>query len=600
MYGFKRRLKAGGALISFVPFALASGVALAGDPNPNSTTLSNGASLEVEIDNPADSTEFKVPAAAGPGGTISVPIGATGSVGQGVPNIHVTFVIDVSGSTSVANSCGGGLGSILNCEKLAVNNVITDPNFVSVLDVGVTVFANFGQFADMSAAAGVQPLTSDFADAQFVVNSAFSGGNGGVAQFTNKIAGTATDMTAGLTAAQNSVGASGAATKRVIFLSDGRPFPVGNLGAFDAAVQALGAQIDSFAIGANATCGSTFAVSLARMAQRTGGQCTEVPNPASLPSLLPDLVATSLDDVQIAVDASGITIDGCVPGLPAAGPISSSCSANTSLGVGDHGIEATVEGSDDTGSASVTANSVEIHLLQLTASPSNEVNELGSDNAHTVTAAILGGTGPDRNIDFQVGGQNAATATPANGSLTATPGGANVSFNYSVPTACSSLGTDTITVSTTIAGMLDSIVVTKDWVDTTAPVASCEPAVNPHGKNKPGAPGRGGQGQNQDGFYELLAADDLVEGCAPLIVNVRDADGFVFGPFTAGDVIKYTQDDGAPQEEKKMGSTGGGNNGKSDAVTAHLKGHGDLTISATDGAGNTGPEATCLVPPPPK
>ena len=359
------------------------------------------------------------------------------------------------------------------------------------------------------------------------------------------------------------------------------------------------AQIDSFAIGAGSTCGNPAFPSLQRMADLTGGQCTPVPNPANLPSLLPNLIATSLDDVQIAVDGGNVAT-GCLPGLPAPGPISSSCSANPSLGVGDHDIEATADGSDNSAPGSVTANSVQIHLLQLTAAPPNEVNELSVDNAHSVTAAILGGTGPDRSVDFVIGGQNALTAMPPNASILATPGGASVSFNYTVPIACPSLGQDTITVSSTIAGMSDSIAATKNWVDTIVPEATCTPSVNPHGNNEPNAPGNGGQGQNQDGFYLLEASDNLVEGCAPLVINAMDADGFVFGPFGVGDIIKYTQDDDVPQEEKKMGSTGGGNNGKSDAVTAHLKGHGDLIISATDGAGNTGPTVSCLVPEPPK
>ena len=52
-----------------------------------------------------------------------------------------------------------------------------------------------------------------------------------------------------------------------------------------------------------------------------------------------------------------------------------------------------------------------INLLQLTASPALAVNELGEDNEHTVTAAIVGGTGDARNITFVVDGQNALTAT---------------------------------------------------------------------------------------------------------------------------------------------------------------------------------------------
>ena len=45
--------------------------------------------------------------------------------------------------------------------------------------------------------------------------------------------------------------------------------------------------------------------------------------------------------------------------------------------------------------------------------------------------------------------------------------------------------------------------------DTTAPVVSCVETVNPSGNTIPAAPGKGGQGQNQDGFYQLLATDNV-------------------------------------------------------------------------------------------
>ena len=44
-----------------------------------------------------------------------------------------------------------------------------------------------------------------------------------------------------------------------------------------------------------------------------------------------------------------------------------------------------------------------------------------------------------------------------------------------------------------------TIDVTKDWVDTTPPVAACVESVNPDG-HIPASPGNGGQHQNPDGF----------------------------------------------------------------------------------------------------
>lgn len=596
MLSIKSCLRRGVAITAAVPIGLIS-LAVSAQTNPNAITLPNGANLSVQIDDPLQDMEFKVPAASGPGGAVDVPVAGEASVGQGVPNAHVTFVVDVSGSTGAP--CQGAPGTILDCEKQAVLNVLADPNITSVLDIGVTVFATSGASADMAAAAGNQPLTGNLADVTTVVNSISSGQ---VGQFTLQAVGFGTDFATGLAAAQSSTLASSAATRRVFYLSDG--LSAQNVAAFNAALApfvAAGVTIDSFAVGGGSACtpAAPFnVVTLQAMADATSGTCTFLPDPAQILAALPNLVATSLDAIQVAVDGGNVTTN-TIPALPAAGPIAAMYDALPNLGIGDFNVTATADGSDSSGMSSITAD-VDVHLLQLAASPANASNELGADQAHSVNGAILGGTGPDRNIDFSVGGQNAATATPGNGSSLATPGGGAVSFSYTVPASCDSLGQDTITVSTTIAGMIDSIVVTKDWVDTITPEATCEPAENPHGKNEPSAPGNGGQGQNQDGFYQLLATDNLVDGCDPLVINAMDADGFMFGPFGVGDIIKYTQSDGAAQQEKKMGSTDGGNNGNSDAVTAHLKGHGDLTISATDGAGNTGPTATCLVPKPPK
>ena len=463
------------------------------------------------------------------------------------------------------------------------------------------MFASSGQFADMSPTAGQQPLTSNFGDAQSVVNSvSYASGNGRVAQFTNKLAGGGTNMTAGLVVANTSVGPSGAGTKRVIFLSDGFPQSTG-LTAFDAATDALSAQIDSFAVGGGSACGNPAAISLQRMANRSGGTCTHVANPANLPDLLPNLIATSLDALTASLDGADVVPTHTDPGVPADGPITVLWDAiNFGLGVGDYASDAEATGSDSVDSGTVTA--VEpFHLLQLTAAPPTESNELSEDWQHTVFGQILGGTGPDRNIDFLASGTNAATATPAGGAINATPGGAAVDFIYTVPVSCDSLGQDTITVSTTIGGEFDSIDLTKDWFDTIVPVAECVETTNPNGNNIPKAPGKGGKGQNQDGFYELLATDNLFEGCEPLALFVTDdGSGTVWGPFEVGTKIKYTQDGGVVPKISPMGGNNGNGKGRGTAVDWHIIGNGDALMTAVDQSGNVSVPASCLVPPPPK
>ena len=160
-------------------------------------------------------------------------------------------------------------------------------------------------------------------------------------------------------------------------------------------------------------------------------------------------------------------------------------------------------------------------------------------------------------------------------------------FTYSVPQDCASLGSDTITASTVIAGVPDSIVFTKEWIDAVPPNVSCDESVNPHGDNTPPS-------SNKDGFYQLNAEDPNIANCTVTLMAV-DGDGYVFpGPFLPGDTIKYTQADGAPQQQKKIGSK----KGQAGAVKWHLKGHGDLTLFATDPSGNVR-SVSCLVPPPP-
>ena len=116
--------------------------------------------------------------------------------------------------------------------------------------------------------------------------------------------------------------------------------------------------------------------------------------------------------------------------------------------------------------------------------------------------------------------------------------------------------------------------------------------MNPHGKNVPRA-GRKSPGQNEDGFYQLLASDDLDPN--PLIW-VSDANGSgPFGPFASGDNVKITEVPGGKAKAQPMGSS----KGQAGAIAAHLKLTGDAIATAIDAAGNA-TSVACLVPAPPK
>ncbi|MBI4203179.1 MAG: VWA domain-containing protein [Chloroflexi bacterium] len=135
--------------------------------------------------------------------------------------------------------------------------------------------------------------------------------------------------------------------------------------------------------------------------------------------------------------------------------------------------------------------------------------------------------------------------------------------------------------------------------DVTPPVADCMETVNPHGSTVPPAgsttmPGPKG-GQNEDGFYELLAKDNL-DPNPEIWVMSSGPSGATFGPFASGDKVKVTEAPGATPTMKSMGS----DNGQAGAIAAHLILDGDAMVFAVDASGNVSALVACHVPPPPK
>mgnify|MGYP001596002128 CR=1 FL=1 len=123
--------------------------------------------------------------------------------------------------------------------------------------------------------------------------------------------------------------------------------------------------------------------------------------------------------------------------------------------------------------------------------------------------------------------------------------------------------------------------------DRTAPEAMCIETTNPAGKNIPTAPAKGGQGQNQDGYYQLLGKDNV--GVASIVVE-DSVPAFVSGLFASGDKIKLTQAPGVTPSDTRPGPG---------VITSHLKLKGDAVVVVTDTSGNV-TRASCLVPPKPQ
>jgi hypothetical protein len=222
--------------------------------------------------------------------------------------------------------------------------------------------------------------------------------------------------------------------------------------------------------------------------------------------------------------------------------------------------------------------------------PATATNELGTDQDHTVTAALTGVDLDGFNVDFEI---TAGPNTGAQGSGSTDTTG-EVDFDYTNPNIDpSGLGTDTIEATVTVGDETATIDVSKEWVDTTPPTATCVETVNPHGKKIPQAPGNGGQAQNQDGFYVLDGADDVWPSDSLDLYVTDNGSGTVFGPYAIGTTIKYTEDIDASPEAKTIG-------GPNSATDWHIIGNGDGVLTVEDGSGNVSAGVACLVPPAPK
>jgi len=572
----------------------------------STATMSNGVDVSVSIDEPVTSTEILIP----PSETgVDVQVNGTASVGAGEPDTTLIYVFDVSGSTvePSGGDCGGDLNgdsisnTILDCEVaavMAINSAVISANAAD--EVGIAGYGELGFTADMLPGGGADDfITAPDADSHVdtVAASVFTtvaGSTCGIDQYTHIPVGCSTNFGAGLAAIQPILTASTNGTNLIFFFSDGES-TVGTIADFNTALDdivASGAVIQSFAIGDVAACTAGAVGTLEQMSSATGGECHQVTEPADLPDLLPEFIGSTLESLEIEVDGGGrvaIENDDIDPDLPQEGPASVSYSTSvSSLAPGDHLICVTATGSDVSGPVEVTACQT-IHVYQIDLDPPAESNELASDNTHQVTFILTGDHDlAGRVVAFEVGGQNAGAAGDCSPNADcSTDMSGQVSFEYEVPVEADSLGEDSISATITLddpRGETGTVEATKLWVDTTPPESDCVETVNPHGNNVPPA-------KNEDGFFEMLAQDSL--DTDPQVFVVDTVSGFVFGPFSSGSKMKYTQAPGVSPSIDPMA-------GPNSAVDWHIKGQGDAAVYSVDSAGNRSESVSCLVPPPPK
>lgn len=352
--------------------------------------LPGGTSLEVTIDEPADGAMLGGSAA----GT-NVTVSGKASIGLELPekDTSLIYVIDTSGSTAglAGGDCGpdqnpmdttnGGEDQIIDCEITAIKELNTQAQSSAILEAAVIGFAGNATIADVGPASGTQTFATPDADANsnaandigevtMSIETAFAFGEDG--QF-NEFSVSAwdielTDYADAINQAQAVSGSASGSDVIVAFLSDG----AANGG--DTVANALADNpgnvvFHTFAIGGAASCASdpSSLGSLQDIADLTGGTCTEVSDPTTLPEILPELVGSELTEIKMSIDGGAfVALDNSeiTPDLPLPGPdMANYETVAENLAPGIHEICVMANGQDFGGEGSVT-ECIEIEIKE--------------------------------------------------------------------------------------------------------------------------------------------------------------------------------------------------------------------------------------------
>jgi hypothetical protein len=323
--------------------------------NPGSARTGSGQTLNVRIDAPANGAtvpraDLAVRGVAG--------IGALS--GSGATN--VVYVVDTSGSTGgSAGDCNGdgatnagddlngdnGVGTILDCELggvLALNASLAGSGVGS----GLVAFADSAGTADMSAAGGQQDFTTPGPDVDGVARSVRQGQIGSFTAVTGLGFGTNFDaaierMNAAFAgrSGQRNIGA---------FLSDGGASLKEGAGSAVEAARAAGTRINTYSVGPSGAGCTKPESSLKKIADLTGGTCTEVQDPTRLSAALAGAAGAGLQGVSVRI-GSGAPVAATVTGL---GTFSATLPASA-LRSGANTVTATATATDGTSAAADVA-----------------------------------------------------------------------------------------------------------------------------------------------------------------------------------------------------------------------------------------------------
>jgi hypothetical protein len=370
--------------------------------------LPGGTSIAVSLDTPVNGSVL-------PPGPVEVAGTASIGVGQPVASTGLVYVLDVSGSTDnpAITGCGGdqngdeAANRVLDCEiaaARALNGRAVDARTVG--GVGAVVFASAGDTADVGSDEGEQLVTrpgdSDIVGMLTSLYSEF-GGDGGARRHSPRNVGVETNFAAGIlrtTTVVNALRQSGLPSQVVAFISDGHSTVAGDLDAALATLPAT-ASVYTFAVGAASSCDEPGSQgSLAHIAASARGTCVKVDDVASLPDIVPGVIASRLTSLTLSVDGGPATaITDVTPSVPRNGPTTVAYRASTgSLPAGTHRLCVTASGSDGGGAGSVT----DCHSVTLNTPP--EVSAGGPYSGLQDTEVPIKGTVVDPD------GPNATTA----------------------------------------------------------------------------------------------------------------------------------------------------------------------------------------------
>lgn len=383
-----------------------------GSTDPATGSTSNGQTFAVTIDAPGDGD--RVP------GDAPLPVSGAVSLDASTARpVHAGYVVDVSGSTTSgpARNCDGvgsvtaadnyngdgRTGDILDCELWAVAKLNERVATRAASTAGVVALGGQAIYwepptgstpttsagADMSSAGGEQPsVPASDAGVGVVLRSLLNtSGSAAVGQYSLKRVGSGTDYEAALRRVNAQLGGFDSAEPSIVyFLSDGQPMS----GRTDwtaadhplAVSAARGYRVHTYAVGVTGGCNPGQALRV--IADRTGGTCTLVADPA----LLSDQIAANatVDSVSLRLP-DGTRLSATVDSAAGTWDVSIPAGA---LPPGSQQLRVTATASDGT----TVTDTVTVHV---TATP--EVDAGGPYTVDEGSSIALAGTATDADTD---------------------------------------------------------------------------------------------------------------------------------------------------------------------------------------------------------